>query len=448
VIGVVIVVSCASSGASSAGRDESLTATETEERKKTQQEVQSELMAFSDRFFAGTLEAAKTLEGALETPESRYVAAAARLVGLMATTDIAASPNPGAALLDMTVYVTLKRMVWEAYWMPEVYGEAGRPVLETLRELEDDIWDITAGVYTPEQLAELRQLIDDWRAQHPDTVAVDFMRLGELGESRQVLALMDVGRSGGMLAPVKEANRNLEEMRLLAERLAFMATRVQLMMSLQVEMASAKLAVQPEVQQLLEDSRRLTEASKNAAEAFATLATDLPEERRAAIDQILKGLGEEREQIFAELGDEEGELRPALHDVRETLEVGRNLAVELGETARNIDALMARMMAGNPKSPRPFDILEYQATFAELSATAREVQAVLDSIQSILSSADIERQINPILEGANRLENEFIDRAFTRGIALIVVFFVVLTTYRLLMRRVMPELGSKPTEAR
>ena len=36
----------------------------------------------------------------------------------------------------------------------------------------------------------------------------------------------------------------------------------------------------------------------------------------------------------------------------------------------------------------------------------------------------------------------------TLGIALIVVFFVVLTTYRLLMRRVMPELGSKPTEAR
>jgi hypothetical protein len=71
----------------------------------------------------------------LDTPESRYTAAGARLVGLTVTTDIAASTNPGAALLDMTVYVTLKRMVWQDYWMPEVYGEAGRPVLDILAEL-------------------------------------------------------------------------------------------------------------------------------------------------------------------------------------------------------------------------------------------------------------------------------------------------------------------------
>ena len=36
---------------------------------------------------------------------------------------------------------------------------------------------------------------------------------------------------GGMLAPVKEANRNIVEMRMLAERLAFLATRMQMMIS-------------------------------------------------------------------------------------------------------------------------------------------------------------------------------------------------------------------------
>jgi hypothetical protein len=359
-------------------------------------------------------------------------------VGLVVTTDIAASPNPGAALLDMTVFVTLKRAAWEEYWMPEVYGDAGQPVLDILEELEDDIWQIAAGVYAEDQLDQLRILIDDWRAGHPNTVEVDFVRLTELGHSREVQDLVAAGRPGGMLAPVKEANRNLEEMRLLAERLTFMATRMQLLISLQVEMASAKLAVQPEVRQLLEDSRAFAEVSDRAATAFAALVADLPEESRAAIDQIMAGLSEERERIFAELA-EDGELRPALRDLRDTLEVGRDMAETLNAAATDIDALAARMIAGNPAAPRPFDILEYQATFAELANTAREIQGVLASIEAILGSADLEGHIGPIVEGANRLEdevvNDIIDRAFLRGVALIVMFFVMLTLYRVLFFR-------------
>jgi hypothetical protein len=442
---VAAVVSCASSGGSSGARADALAAAESS--RKTQQQVQSELMAFADRFFAETLEVAKTLERTLHTPEGRYNAAGARLLALIVTADIAASPNPGGAVLDMCVYVTLKRMVWQEHWVPEVYGEdAGRKVLDMYRELEHDIWVIAASIYTPEQIDEVERLIDDWRSRHPDTVSVDFVRLAELGDARQVQNLMDAGRPGGMLAPVKEANRNIEEMRLLAERLTFMVTRMQLMVSLQVDMASTKLATQPEVRQLLEDSRTFAEVTDRAAEAFATLVADLPEERRAAIDQILTGLSEQREQIFADLGAEGGELRPALRDFRDTLETARELAAVLGETIREGDVLVGRMLEGDPEA-RPFDILEWQATLAEGAATAREIQVALQSIERILGSADSEDGMNPIIEGANRLEDEvvdeIIDRAFLRGVELIVLFFVVLALYRLLMRRLAPDLGPK-----
>ena len=437
------VISCASTEGSPDARDEVLTTADSS--RVTQQEVQSELMAFADRYFATTLDAAKILERTLDTPESRYTAAAARLVALVVTTDIAASPNPGAALLDMTVFVTLKRMVWEDYWMPEVYDEAGAPVLNALLELEDDIWEIAASVYTPEQLAELRKLIDSWREQHPETTAVDFMRLTELGDARQVQDLVEAGRPGGMLAPVKEANRNIEEMRLLAERLTFMATRMQLLISLQVEMASAKLAVQPEVRQLLEDSRTFADVSDRFAEAFATLVADLPEERRSAIDQILEGLGEEREQILAELTAEDGEVRPTLGDFRDTFEAGRQLAETLNEAVISMDRLVERILEGD--AVRPFDIMDYKATIEEATKTAQEIQAVLTSIDQLLTSTVTDEELNTILEGANRLEDEvvddIIDRAFLRGVALIVIFFVVLACYRLLMRRLVPDLGSK-----
>lgn len=326
--------------------------------------------------------------------------------------------------------------------MPEVYGEGSRPVLDALRELEDDIWQIAAGVYTPDQLAELRELIDDWRSQHPDTRAVDFMRLSELGNARQVQTLMDAARPGGMLAPVKQANREFEEMRLLAERLAFMVTRMQLMATLQVSLASAKLATQPEVRQLLEDSRTFADVSDRAAEAFATLVADFPEERRAAIDQFLSGVSEERARIVADLTAEDSGLRPTLGDFQSTFEAGRQLAEELDEAIINADRLVARMLEKEPA--RRFDILDYKATIEEATKTAQEVQTALSMIERILSSPATGEDLNVILAGAERLEDEVIDdvidRTFLRGVALIVVFFIVLTLYRLLMRRVAPDL--------
>lgn len=405
----------------------------------TQQEAQAALMAFSDRYFAVTLDAARALERGSATPEDRYTTAAARFLALMVTTDIAASPNPAAAVLDMTVLVTLKRAVFEDYWMPEVFGETGLPVLDAYLELEEDIWGIAAAVYTPEQLSELRTVIGSWRAEHPDVVAVDYVRLAELGDSRQVRTLVDAGRSGGMLAPVREANRNIEEMRMLSERLVFMATRMQMSLTLQVEMASTKMASLPESRQLLEDSRTFAEVSDRVAETFAALVVDLPGERQAAVDQIMSGLNAQREALFADIGNERGELRPALHDLQQTLETGRQLAEVLGETIGATDMLLARLEEGREAGVRPFDIVDYQETLAEATVTVREVQTVLMSIEQLLGSDSVEGQMEPILASANRFEDEVVDeiltRAFLYGVALIFIFFLVLLVYRVLVTR-------------
>jgi hypothetical protein len=100
-------------------------------------------------------------------------------------------------------------------------------------------------------------------------------------------------------------------------------------------------------------------------------------------------------------------------------------------------------MKGDPDSPRPFDILDWKATVAEAAVTAVEMQKVVASTEHLLSSADLERQLTQILETADHLENDvvddIIDRAFLRGVALIIVFFVVLTIYRWLIRRVAPD---------
>ena len=186
--------------------------------------------------------------------------------------------------------------------------------------------------------------------------------------------------------------------------------------------------------------------SDRAAEAFATLVADLPEERRAAVDQIMNGLSEQREQILADLGDVDGDLRPALDDVRRTLEVGREMAEGLGEAIRATDALVESVNEGSKNASRPFDILDYKITFAEATIAAREIQQAAITLEHLLESGGIAKQMTQVLDGANRLQDEvvdeIVDHAFLRGVALIVVFFVFLTLYRLLISRLLPGRGS------
>jgi hypothetical protein len=138
-------------------------------------------------------------------------------------------------------------------------------------------------------------------------------------------------------------------------------------------------------------------------------------------------------------------VRPTLGDFRDTFETGRQLAEALNEAVISMDRIVERMLEDDPA--RPFDIMDYKATIEEATRTVQELQSALITIERILGSTVTDEELNSILEGANRLEDEVvdevIDRAFLRGVALIVIFFVVLACYRLLVRRLAPDLVSK-----
>jgi len=436
VVSVVAAIAC-SSTSGSRGSGSSAGSPDTDPRA-TRQRVQSQLMAFSDRFFAVVHQAAWQFQERAGTPIARQDAARERLAALLATTDIAAGPEPGSGLLDMTVMVTLKRMVWEDYWVPEVYGDPGQIMVEAFRTLETDIWQVVNGVFSPEQQQELRKVIADWRAHNPDQVSIGYLRLAELGDARQISSLVAAGKPGGMLAPIREANRNIEEMRLLAERLVFMLNRLQLVLNYQVDFAYSKLAMEPEVQQVLANVQTFAEVAERLSATFERTIDELPHEREAAIEQALAGLRAEREALLADLTSEDEGLRPALGDVRDTLELGRQLAGVLNETMLTAERLMAHMAEGDEPAARPFDILEYQAALVQATATLQEMQLTLTSVEQILDSSGLEKQLPQIIEGANRLEeevaNEILNRAFVRGAALILIFFVALFLYRLAVR--------------
>ena len=67
----------------------------------------------------------------------------------------------------MTVFVTVTRMALEENWKPKAFGESARPMLESCRNAETNIWQFAGTVLKPAQQAELRAAIEAWCRQNP-----------------------------------------------------------------------------------------------------------------------------------------------------------------------------------------------------------------------------------------------------------------------------------------
>ena len=161
------------------------------------EELQIAMMSFADSWASHINEAAALLVKRVATPEVRYHATDFRLYAMAAAYDIAASPYPGPALLDMLVLVSLNRMVWEEYWMPKVYGQPAADLVATLQQLEEDIWELAAKVLTPVQRQELRDLLRAWRDKYPDKTRVNFIRFSDFGELGRKPSLEAARKAGG-----------------------------------------------------------------------------------------------------------------------------------------------------------------------------------------------------------------------------------------------------------
>ena len=125
-----------------------------------------------------------------------------------------------------------------------------------------------------------------------------------------------------------------------------------------------------------------------------------------------------------------------------------------------VPALIAvRGRSGLPPRTNTVSLVTRTVLFVLLVLCLSDIQSVRESdgtcvLYLLDHSASIppyivEQELDYVVDSANLLEEEvvgdIIDRAFLRGVALIVVFFIVLTIYRWLMRWVAPDRGPNRT---
>ena len=385
-------------------------------------EVQQTVLRFADEFSAAMVVGVDKLRrgtNAMDPAEALQW----KLALDTETTSIASGPNPCADFLDLTVFVTVTRIVLEDHWQPKEFGPSVEPMLASCRAVETNLWLFAGKILTATQQVELRSAITSWRAHNPQPENVLGARA--VGFASQVAGNV-TAKPGSVfnllaldpLAGMDPAVREIAQSRLFAERALYAARKLPRVMRWQTELLSLNTTRLPAVQQVTA-----------SVESFGRVADQLPklvnDQREAAIKQIFDNLAAERTNLVAALAADDLKLRPVLADLRATLDAGNALLQSSDSTIKSLDTFMGRFDAGTNAPPpvvntnaRPFDILDYATTAKEVTTTIRELNATITSLDRAVPQ--IQRAGETFEAAGNRLLN----RIFLLGAGLILLLLV------------------------
>lgn len=400
--------------------------------------------AYADRYMTLVVSACDEIAANNPSLEQRRMANLFKTASVTAIYDVATNPDPFTQLIDMLLVVTLQTMVWiDEDHASEVFPEREEILVLALRRAREDIWDLARQVMTPNQLNELDRLMVEWRRENRDVQFVSFVRFGDFANRRGQSILAEVRSGGGLLAPTRQA---IDETRLLAERVFYLAKRTPFLISWQAQAAADDLLIKPEISGTLEQVEKVAAAADRAATAAESLPAAVAAEREA----LLTAFDEREEQLHAALESYRAavadsrllvqDVDSAIAGTEQALGAARAVSESLTELARTLDALMARHAnaPADPDAPsRPFDINEYAAAVQDLTVTVRELNTLVASTGSLIDSRAFEDRLDQLNAAvanhiaATRTEAVgLMDHAFRRAVMLAVVVCILAILYR------------------
>jgi hypothetical protein len=222
----------------------------------------------------------------------------------------------------------------------------------------------------------------------------------------------------GLFAPLDEANRQIEETRLLGERLLFLTERLPLLSRWQAETFTAGALGTPE-------SRQALAGLSLMASGVARMGTQ--------VESLPVILDRQRQSLLADLDAREGTLRQLLREASRLAEQGRaaaesgervmalsdRTAASLGRTILAVNQLLAALRDSTaPGGAVDLNVAHYAATVGDL-------RAALEALNSALGHGD------GIAGGSRSL----VDHLAWRAAQLILLLFALLLGYRFLAQR-------------
>ncbi|MDJ0875828.1 MAG: hypothetical protein QNJ02_11205 [Desulfobacterales bacterium] len=252
----------------------------------TEAQLQSHLMSFADRLASIMDMTIAKFEILNATGTSRYEVLELMTFTLHQAFLIAAESDPDVALLDMVSMVTLGRIFFEEEGSSR-YGKVVVPVIDGYRKAEADIGKVAAKILTPNQMLNLMNIISRWRKNNPEVKSFPLVRFSNFAADRRESALSREEDPEGLFESVESASETAEEMRLLAERGLYLATRMPLLSGLFGDLWMTRIMKNPELQKALTNVALLSEGTAGLAAIAEKLPDQIATEREATIKQLM-----------------------------------------------------------------------------------------------------------------------------------------------------------------
>ena len=282
----------------------------------------------------------------------------------------------------------------------------------------------------PEQLEVMDYLIWDWRRKNPDVAVVSFVRFDDFAASRGKSMIADVKGGTGLLAPVNDAIKSVDELRLLTERAFYYGKRMPFLMNWQAEAAVDNILGNSQIEGM---TQSVAAVSKNV-DRITAMTERIPDEIAKTQARVMNDVERLHPMLLAGLG----QYRHAVSDtedlvgsVSQATTGADTLLKTLQETTRTLNATMESVekifmapgrLEPKPKNEKPFDIDSYTASALALAGALKEANQLLNSTGEMLGSPRLEqpiKQVNAIaaerVEHARMSGTRIIDVAFWRG---------------------------------
>ena len=427
----------------------------------TPEELDSMLYAYADSYQSSLFSATYKILRQTDDPRKQHLATLLRTYAVSSIYDIATNSDSYTKLLDMLLVTTVQSMIWIDENKAEYYfGENGHILETTIRRNRLAIWEIAEKVMTAEQLSLLDWLIADWRKQNPELDNVSYIRFTDIGESRGKELIEDVQAGTGLLAPISEATKVLDEARLLAERSFYYAKRAPMLYSWQTETMADSLMDKPEIKELLTGVNEMLVSVNRVSRVLEKLPEQIEQERRIFFNELDKqesSLNLLLKETQKTIGDAEqlvttvdGLLSGSSQDV--LIEV-KNTSDSLNTTLTTLDILLSNHLttllgdgsenSEKEASVKPFDINEYVVALNELDKTITHMTSLVDTSDDFVLSetmTDRIKQLNTAaeerVEHATRQSNLILGMMFFYAVAFSLIVFFLLISYRYITKKI------------
>jgi len=443
--GAALVAGCGllRSAAEAPGRIANAVMPEHESKTPSPEQLLADLMRYSELIVFRVDEATHEFETLSDSPEAELQASRWRLNALRVTTQLTTESNSFSALLDLTVLATTMGWLQEDYMIPEVWGEAARPMHTAMRATEQDGWTLLERHLPAKQVADARAVIVAWREMNPKLEREAMLEFPSFSVmAAKLSATVDKGSSllglVGLdpLSGLEPASREIEQTRQFAQRALFFAQRAPRLVGAEVEYRTLRARDSKEVHQLLADTGRMTTTLESFGVTAAGLGEVLGTQREAAVRQIDDALTAQRAGLVQDLEQSQAPLSDLMQEAQTTLTAGQDTSLELANTLRAFDLVASRFDrprdpdAGPPGPPgRPFDVADYGAAAERVGQAAIELRALLETFDARLPEA------RGLLEEAAASGRRTVDHALLRAGEIALALIVVAALAALVVRR-------------